>query len=100
MDGSICVLGLGLMGRPIAKTLLTAGYRVMGWNRSPRPAHVVAGIALARPQKDPAYAPVWTLVPADSNAVETVDGYLEPHLPRGRLVSDIGQSDPYPSRRS
>ncbi|TMJ06927.1 MAG: NAD(P)-dependent oxidoreductase, partial [Bacillati bacterium ANGP1] len=43
MDEVICVLGLGLMGRPIARTLLAAGCRTMGWNRSPLPEQVVAG---------------------------------------------------------
>src|SRR2546427_6095163 len=98
MDGSICVLGLGLMGRPIAKTLLAAGYRVMGWNRSPRPAHVVAGIALTRTMKDAASAAVCILVLADSDAVDVVLGQLEPHLPRGGLVIDMGTSDPSRSR--
>src|SRR2546428_10068420 len=98
MDGSICVLGLGLMGRPIAKTLLAAGYRVMGWNRSPRPAHVVAGIALTRTMKDAASAAVCILVLADSDAVDAVIGQLEPHLPRGGLVIDMGTSDPSRSR--
>src|SRR2546425_2947676 len=98
MDGSICVLGLGLMGRPIAQTLLAAGYRVMGWNRSPRPAHVVAGIALTRTMKDAASAAVCILVLADSDAVDAVIGQLEPHLPRGGLVIDMGTSDPSRSR--
>src|SRR3989475_8188037 len=98
MDGSTCVLGLGLMGRPIAKTLLAAGYRVMGWNRSPRPAHVVAGIALTRTMKDAASAAVCILVLADSVAVDAVISQLEPHLPRGGLVIDMGTSDPSRSR--
>ena len=98
MDGSICVLGLGLMGRPIAKTLLAAGYRVMGWNRSPRPAHVVAGLALTRTMKDAASAAVCILVLADSDAVDAVLGQLAPHLLRGGLVIDMGTSDPSRSR--
>src|SRR2546425_1330038 len=98
MDGSICVLGLGLMGRPIARTLLTAGYRVIGWNRSPLPEQMTAGIALARTMKDAASAAVCILVLADSDAVDTVIGQLEPHLPRGGLVIDMGTSDPSRSR--
>src|SRR2546427_5778426 len=98
MDGSICVLGLGLMGRPIAETLLAAGYRVMGWNRSPLPEQMTAGIALARTMKDAASAAVCILVLADSDAVDTVIGQLEPHLPRGGLVIDMGTSDPSRSR--
>src|SRR3989454_5193482 len=98
MDGSICVLGLGLMGRPIAQTLLAAGYRVMGWNRSPLPAHVVPGIALTWTMKDAASANICLLVLADSIAVDAVLGQLEPHLPPGCLVIDMGTSDPSRSR--
>ncbi|PMP83229.1 MAG: NAD(P)-dependent oxidoreductase, partial [Chloroflexus aggregans] len=32
---TIALLGLGLMGRPMARTLLNAGWLVVGWNRSP-----------------------------------------------------------------
>src|SRR5256712_7901367 len=98
MDESICVLGLGLMGRPIARTLLAAGYGVVGWNRSTLPEQVVAGIALARTMKDAASATVCILVLADSDAVDAVLGQLEPHLPRGGLVIDMGTSDPSRSR--
>src|SRR2546426_5571527 len=98
MNGSICVLGLGVMGRPIARTLLTAGYRVMGWNRSPLPEEMTAGIALARTMKDAASAAVCILVLADSDAVDAVLGQLAPHLLRGGLVIDMGTSDPSRSR--
>src|SRR2546425_4101998 len=98
MDESICVLGLGLMGRPIARTLLAAGYGVVGWNRSTLPEQVVAGIALTRTMKDAASATVCILVLADSDAVDAVLGQLEPHLPRGGLVIDMGTSDPSRSR--
>jgi len=92
------VLGLGLMGRPIARTLLAAGYGVVGWNRSPLPEQVVAGIALARTMKDAASASICLLVLADSIAVDAVLGLLEPHLPPGGLVIDMGTSDPSRSR--
>src|SRR2546428_264310 len=98
MDGSICVLGLGLMGRPIARTLLAAGYGVVGWNRSPLPEQVVAGVALARTMKDAASASICLLVLADSIAVDAVLRQLEPHLPPGGLVIDMGTSDPSRSR--
>src|SRR2546427_12792234 len=98
MNGSICVLGLGLMGRPIARTLLTAGYRVIGWNRSPLPEQMTAGIALARTMKDAASAAACILVLADSDAVDAVIGQLEPHLPRGGLVIDMATSDPARAR--
>src|SRR5437867_5156320 len=98
MDEVICVLGLGLMGRPIARTLLAAGCGAMGWNRSPVPERVVAGIPLVRTVKDAASATVCSLSLADSDAVDAVLGRLEPHLRPGRLVIDMGTSDPSRSR--
>ncbi|MBO9375114.1 MAG: NAD(P)-dependent oxidoreductase, partial [Chloroflexus sp.] len=32
---TIALFGLGLMGRPMARTLLAAGFNIIGWNRSP-----------------------------------------------------------------
>jgi len=98
MDEVICVLGLGLMGRPIAWTLLAAGCRTMGWNRSPLPEQVVAGIPLVQTVKDAASATVCILSLADSDAVDAVLGRLDPHLRPGRLVIDMGTSDPSRSR--
>ena len=98
MDEVICVLGLGLMGRPVARTLLAAGCRTMGWNRSPLPEQVVAGIPLVRTVKDAASATVCILSLADSDAVDAVLSQLEPHLRPSRLVIDMGTSDPSRSR--
>ena len=94
MDEMICVLGLGLMGRPIARSLLDGGYRVMGWNRSALPKEAVEGIPLARTMKEAASATVCLLSLADSDAVDAVLGQLELHLRPGRLVIDMGTSDP------
>ncbi len=98
MDASICVLGLGLMGRPIARTLLAAGSEVTGWNRSRLPGELVTGIALAPTVEDAARAGACLLSLADSDAVDAVLGQLEPHLLPGRLVIDMGTSDPARSR--
>src|SRR3989449_10147113 len=98
MDEVICRLGLGLMGRAIAWTLLAAGCRTMGWNRSPLPEQVVAGIPLVQTVKDAASATVCILSLADSDAVDAVLGRLDPHLRPGRLVIDMGTSDPSRSR--
>lgn len=46
MTPSVCVIGLGLMGRPIARTLARAGLEARGWNRSPLAPDLVAGIPL------------------------------------------------------
>ena len=48
MSQSICVIGLGLMGRPIARRLAANGFDVSAWNRSALAAELTEGIALAR----------------------------------------------------
>src|SRR5207244_10551078 len=98
MDEVICVRGVGLMGRPVARTLLAAGCRTMVWNRSPLPEQVVADIPLVLTVKDAASATVCILSLADSDAVDAVLSQLEPHLRPSRLVIDMGTSDPSRSR--
>ncbi len=45
---TVALLGLGLMGRPMARTLLAAGWPVIGWNRSPLDPALTAGIRSRR----------------------------------------------------
>jgi 3-hydroxyisobutyrate dehydrogenase-like beta-hydroxyacid dehydrogenase len=94
MADSISVLGLGLMGRPIARTLLAAGYDVRGWNRSPLPTELTRGLPLVPTPRDAARASVCILTLADSPAVDAVLARLTPHLTPGSLVIDMGTSDP------
>jgi 2-hydroxy-3-oxopropionate reductase len=98
MTESICVVGLGLMGRPIARTLQAAGYEVSGWNRSPLPADVTAGLPLRPTLGDAARADTLILSLTDSSAVDEVLTRLQPHLRSGHLVIDMGTSDPSHSR--
>jgi 3-hydroxyisobutyrate dehydrogenase-like beta-hydroxyacid dehydrogenase len=98
MAESICVVGLGLMGRPIARTLQASGYEVRGWNRSPLPRDVVAGISLQTTLPDAARSSVLILSLADSPAVDSVLARLEPQLRSGHLVIDMGTSDPSRSK--
>ncbi len=42
MKPTIAVLGTGLMGAPMARNLLTAGFPVQAWNRSPEKAQALA----------------------------------------------------------
>lgn len=95
---SICVLGLGLMGRPMARVLIAAGYDVCGWNRSSLPPDLTRGIPLCRDLTEAAQADVALLMLANSDAVDAVLDRLEPHLVAGRLVLDMGSSDPVRSR--
>jgi 3-hydroxyisobutyrate dehydrogenase-like beta-hydroxyacid dehydrogenase len=92
------VVGLGLMGRPVARTLIAAGHDVRGWNRSALDAGLTAGIPLCATLEEAAAADVSVLVLADSDAVDAVLPGLEPYLPAGRIVVDMGSSDPARSR--
>lgn len=95
---SVAIFGLGLMGRPMAATLLRAGFSVRGWNRTPPdPARLPGVLHHASPQAA-ARADVCLLVLADSPAVDAVLAQIEPALRPGQLVVDLGTSDPARSR--
>ncbi|MCL4303162.1 MAG: NAD(P)-dependent oxidoreductase [Anaerolineae bacterium] len=98
MNASVCVCGLGLMGRPITRRLLAAGYQVCGWNRSPLPAELTAGIPLCSDLAEAAQAKVCLFTLADSAAVDAVLAQLEPYLSPGHVVMDMGTSNPAHSR--
>ena len=70
MSGSVCVVGLGLMGRPIARRLAESGFAVATWNRSP--AEPVPGAAVAGSLADAASAEIVALVLSDSAATGEV----------------------------
>ena len=99
MKTSISVLGLGLMGRPMANARKAAGYAVWGWNRSSLSADLIAGIRLCRSLEEAAQADVCLLMLADSDATDAVLSGLEPHLRAGQLVIDMGSSDPSHSKK-
>ncbi len=94
MSLSIAVIGLGLMGRPLARRLLAAGWRVTGWNRSMLPEDLIEGIPICPHLKDAAAADVCLLMLKDSKATNSVLSRLEPHLSAGQIVLDMGSSDP------
>ena len=96
MSGSVCVVGLGLMGRPIARRLAESGFAVATWNRSP--AEQVPGAAVAGSLADAASADVIVLVLSDSAATGEVLSALSASLRAGALVIDLGSSEPGDSR--
>lgn len=98
MTTSVSVFGLGLMGRPIARRLLAAGYQVCGWNRSPLLAELVEGIPLCLELTEAAQSKICLLMLADTPAVDSVLAQLEPHLAPGQVVMDMGTSNPAHSR--
>ena len=95
---SIAVLGLGLMGRPMARRLIAARFEVRGWNRSPLPPGLVEDIPLCATVEEAAGAEVCLLMLADSHATDVVLSCLEPHLRPEHLVLDMGSSDPERSK--
>ena len=98
MNQSITMLGLGLMGRPMSRVLLNAGYAVRGWNRSTPPEELTQGIPLCDTLTEAAQADVCLLMLSDSAATDDVLGQLEPHLSAGQVVVDMGSSDPTHSK--
>lgn len=94
----IALLGLGLMGRPMARVLLSKGLDVKGWNRSVLNPELTEGIPLVDSLKEAAKADVLLLMLSDSAAVNVVLEQLEPHLRPGQIVLDMGSSDPEHSK--
>ncbi|WP_027881517.1 NAD(P)-dependent oxidoreductase [Meiothermus rufus] len=95
----VSVLGLGLMGRPMARVLRAKGWRVKGWNRSTLSPELLEGIPCLASLEEAAQAEVLLLMLSDSAAVDAVLERLEPYLRAGQVVLDMGTSDPAHSRR-
>jgi 2-hydroxy-3-oxopropionate reductase len=98
MSATVSVFGLGLMGRPMARRLLAAGYQVCGWNRSPLAEELTQGIPLCQDVAGAAQAKICLLILLDSVAVDSVLAQVEPHLSPGQVVMDMGTSNPARSR--
>ncbi|MET9373631.1 NAD(P)-dependent oxidoreductase [Streptomyces sp. NPDC002992] len=86
---SIAVIGLGAMGRPIARNLLKAGHDVVVWNRSDAHAEqlVAAGARRAASVAEAMHAPVVFSVLSDDRAVaETfIDSGVLSQIPGGTV---------------
>lgn len=96
---TVCVVGLGLMGRPAARTLAGAGVSVRGWNRSSLDPALAQGIEQVATLAEAAAADVVLLLLADSASTGEVLAALDPHLRPGSVVLDMGSSDPVDTRR-
>ena len=94
MTVSISVLGLGMMGRPMARKLLEAGCKVQGWNRSPLSPDLTEGIPLCPTLQEASRADVCLMMLLDSTAVDAVLEQAESHLSAGQMVMDMSSSDP------
>lgn len=94
---TVSVVGLGLMGHPMARRLAAAGFEVTGWNRSPKPLEPGTGLTLVPELADAAASETILLVLSDSDAVGEVLASLEPMLAAGQVVVDLGSSSPLDS---
>jgi 2-hydroxy-3-oxopropionate reductase len=93
-------VGLGVMGRPMARNLVRAGHRVVVWNRSPGPAAelAAAGATVARtPAELAAAVPVVLTMLPDLPQVEEAlhreDGLLH-GMRRGGVLVVLGTVSP------
>jgi 2-hydroxy-3-oxopropionate reductase len=94
-------IGLGIMGKPMAGHLLSAGLPLTVHSRSPAPVDelVAAGAARAGSPAEVAAASdvVITMLPDTPDVVEVVTAML-PSLAPGSLVVDMSSIDPGPAR--
>jgi 2-hydroxy-3-oxopropionate reductase len=98
-------IGLGVMGKPMARNLLAAGHRLRVHSRSPAPVDelVEAGAARASTPADVAAATdvVITMLPDTSDVASVLvgpSGVIE-GASSGSLVIDMSSIDPIPTRR-
>ncbi len=97
----IAWIGTGIMGAPMARRMLHAGYRVHVYNRSPERARALATES-AKVAADAAQAAlgaeaVFIMVP-DTPNVESVAAQIEPVLQPGQLVIDMSTVAPAAER--
>jgi 3-hydroxyisobutyrate dehydrogenase-like beta-hydroxyacid dehydrogenase len=104
MSVSIGFIGLGLMGKPMAKNLLKAGFSVTVWNRTASKAKdlVDAGAKLAATPRETAQkAEVLITIVSDPPALEEVlykEGALDA-LPKGAVLIDSSTVSPDLARK-
>lgn len=102
--GSIAVIGLGAMGKPVARNLLAAGHDVLVWNRSDGPAAdlVAAGARRAASVAEAVRAPVVFSVLSDDLAVaETIlDSGVLAHAPAGAVHVNLATVSAELARRA
>ena len=98
-------IGLGLMGKPMVRNLLKAGYDVAVWNRTRNKAEALAhdGAKVASSARDAAAAAdVLITIVSDPPALEAVlwgEEALE-GLRRGSVLVDSSTVSPFQRRRN
>jgi 3-hydroxyisobutyrate dehydrogenase len=88
MAERVVVLGTGIMGAPMARNLLTAGFQVRVWNRTPDKARVLAaeGADLAETPADAVREAAFVITMlTDAAAVLAVMGQAAESVPDGAV---------------
>lgn len=88
----IAFLGTGLMGMPMAKRLLAAGYPISAWNRTRAKAEAVGASTTDTSAQAVAGADVVITMLQDGTAVRSVIGDALPALQRGAVVVDMSST--------
>lgn len=101
---SVAFLGLGAIGRPMAKRIVAAGFPLSVWNRTSDRAASFAREAGARHAKTPAEAArdaevVITCLSTSADVEEVLDAGLMEGLRSGSTFVDCTSGDPTTSRR-
>ena len=105
MKSSVGLIGLGLMGRPIAANLLKKGFSLTVWNRTPARAQALASEGArvaATPQEVAAASDVLIVIVSDPPAVEHVlwgDKGALGSLRRGSVLVECSTISPTLARR-
>jgi len=98
---TVAVVGLGNMGRPMAASLMRAGYDVIGFDLQPaareRFAQAGGRAAAAMAAAVARAAVVITLLP-DGKSVGAAVAAMKPHLAAGAIVIDMSSSAPLGTR--
>jgi 2-hydroxy-3-oxopropionate reductase len=105
MKETIGFIGLGLMGRPMAKNLLSAGYPLLVHSRSPAPVDelVAAGAARAASPAEVAggASRIITMLPDSPEVEQVLDGPrgVFSAIQRGTIVIDTSSISPAVTKR-
>lgn len=100
---TVGLIGLGLMGRPMARALAACGATVAAYSRSPAPVGELAAAGVVVPAADAqavaAAADAVILMLTDTPAVAAVLDALTPALRPGLLIVDMGTTAASDTRR-
>lgn len=93
-ERTVVLLGLGALGHASAEALASLGFRVLGWSRSPKPAHPLyeshhgaEGLTVVLSQAEI----LVLLLPATRDTANLLDAAALARLPRGARIINPGR---------